>query len=1046
MKIVEKYSQVIISCGFLLLLFGIFLGLRIPNALLPNIDRPQIALATSWPGKTAMEMEQALVAPLEQELSNLGFLEEIQTNISNGFAWTLITFHSNADMEQMYIDVLSRLNQVPNWPSQVSAPRLYNFSNGAGATLASFFLYSNGHATKQELSQAFRDHVQPEFSKIPGVASVVVSGTPMEQRIDIEFDPQGLAQASLTINEVQSRLSDLVDRSGGNLTIGSKEYALNFKGQIPIADFEKLPVATRGPHIIRLGDVASVHNRMASDWNYFALEGNRSFYFYLMPTDDINVLKTIDMIKTLMSELNEGELGRLGMEVAISRDDSKSIRSSLQLVYSSLTLGAFLACIILYWFLRDFRTLALIFTSIPVCIALVILGMYLGGRSMNVISLAGIALSIGLMVDAAIIVIENIQRLRSQGADLLTSIRQGAKEVTGALTSSTISSVIVFLPILAMQSATGQLFKDLAYTISSALIASILFALLLLPALARHLLKSPREINTTGKVQLLNRMLQRWISISLMPIGRASLRNCVLILGLPVAILVTYLSSPSVDVLPDPKQAMISTFINFESPMAVEAVEREIGQVIMDRIEQSKGKFEEQIVTYGTLCYPTMCNLYIYTQGDWDFEAFKEWINKDIVSGLIGTRIHTRQGGLLRFAMPNSRVSQLDIKGAELPVLQAAGRDLLEHLRSEFPDAQIVEGSALSNRGLRIEFEPNQDQLIRMGMTLPEFNRHLMALTDGIYIGNFYTGTNTLPFYLKAKEPANLEQFLNTEIMIVGQGLIPLRQLTSAEFTQAPDNILRVGQEVSTSLSLTPPAGIAMKDFTEQVDQSVLTFLNQSQYSNLHTQFRGSANELKIFLQEFSRILIVALIILAMLMYFALKSMKLALAVLLAIPLSFAGGMLSLRLLNIFVPQNLDVITMIGFVILMGLVVNNSILLVNQFQASRDRGMNQVAAIKNAISLRIRPIMLTSITCIFGNLPLIVSPGGSAAIYRGLATVITGGMLFSALFVLGFMSALLSLTIFDIRLDQKTTEPDGLTTGPEGKNTMRLRRAVNTSL
>ncbi|WP_444901931.1 efflux RND transporter permease subunit [Microbulbifer sp. SSSA007] len=1030
MNIIEKYSPVIISCGLLLICLGVFYGVKIPNTLLPNIDRPQIALATSWPGKTAMEIEQALVAPLEQELSSLGFLEEIQTTISNGFAWTLITFHSNADMEQMYIDVLSRLNQVPNWPSQVSAPRLYNFSNGAGATLASFFLYSTNQATEQELSQAFRDHVQPAFSKIPGVASVTVAGTPIEQRIDIEFDPRGLTQASLTINEVQSRLSDLVDRSGGNLTIGSREYALHFKGQIPIADIEKLPIATRGPHIIRLGDVAKVKNRMASDWNYFALEGNRSFYFYLMPTEDINVLNTIDMIKTLISDLNEGELGRLGMEVAISRDDSKSIRNSLQLVYSSLILGAFLACIILYWFLRDFRTLVLIFTSIPACIALVILGLYLGGRSINVISLAGIALSIGLMVDAAIIVIENIQRLRGQGASLLTSIRQGTKEVTGALTASTISSVIVFLPILAMQSATGQLFTDLAYTISSALIASLLFALLLLPALARHLLKGSPQVNPKGRTQSLNRILQRWTAISVIPIGRVTFRNCVLVLGLPVALLVTYLSSPSVDVLPDPKQAMISTFINFEGPMAVEVVEREVGQVIMDRIEQGKGRFEEQIVTYGTLCYPTMCHLYIYTQGDWDFEAFKKWIDKDIVSGLIGTRIHTQQGGLLRFAMPNSRVSQLDIKGAELPVLQAAGRDLLEHLRSEFPGAQILEGSALSNRGLRIEFEPNQDQLIRMGMTLPEFNRHLMALTDGIYIGNFYTGTNTLPFYFKAKEPANLEQLLNTEIMIAGQGLIPLRQLTSAQITQAPDSILRVGQEVSTSLNLTPPTGVAMKDFTEQVDRSVLAFLNKSQYGDLHTQFRGSANELKLFLQEFFQIFCVALLILALLMYFALKSLKLALAVLFAIPLSFAGGMLSLRLLNLFVMQNLDVITMIGFVILMGLVVNNAILLVNQFQSSINKGMHQFDAIKSAVSLRIRPIMLTTTTCIFGNLPLVLSPGDSAAIYRGLATVITGGMLFSALFVLGFMSAMLSLKVFAAHRINPTSVVRELT--PEG--------------
>ncbi|WP_444890210.1 efflux RND transporter permease subunit [Microbulbifer sp. DLAB2-AA] len=1012
MKSLEKYSSFIISCTFALIVAGIIAGLNLPNALLPTINRPQIALAIPWPGKTAEEIEQILVAPLEQELSSLSYLKEVQTNINSGFAWVTIDFHSEADMEQMYIEVLSRINQVPNWPTQVRTPQVFNFANGAGATLATFFLYSKKSASELELIDAFLNHVKPAISKIPGVSSIEVAATPIAQRVDIEFDPEKMTQNSLSIAGVTAHLNDLVDRSGGNLKIGSKDYALHFKGQIPLDKLSQLPIATRGNQIIRLSDIASVNARPASDWAYFALEGNRSFYFYLLPTENVNALDTIAQLKSTMAELNSGELARLDMELAISRDDSKGIRDSLNLVYGSLLLGSLLACLVLYWFLRNLRTLTLIFLSIPVCISLVVVGMYIGGRSMNVISLAGIALSIGLMVDAAIIVVENIQRLRQQGIGTQESIVQGTREVTGSLASSTISSVIVFLPIIAMQSATGQLFRDLAFTISSALLASLLFALLILPSFARYILGHSKKIKKESSNTRILLALKRWVALSIKATATPRRSITAIILGLPIALIATYVSTPSIDVLPDPKQNMVSVFINFESALATDAIRTDYGERVMNRITNNFKEIEDHVSTYGIICNPSNCNLYMYTQGDWDFESLREWMNEKVLYGLVGTRIHFRHGGLLRFAMPNNRISQLDIKGAELSRLQMAGTELMNHLRAEFPDAQIQEGSALQNRAVRIEFQPRLDQLTYLSITVSELNRQLMALTDGIYIGHFYTGTNTLPFYFKAKDPQNLEALLNTEIWIDGHGLIPVRELASAKITQAPASILRVGQEVSASLNLTPPEGVAMKSFVENVDQSVQSFLAESSYSDLHTQFRGSANELNLFLVEFLKIFLAALAVLALLMYFALRSAKLAAAVLCAIPLSFAGGMLSLQLLNLFTPQSLDVITMIGFVILMGLVVNNAILLVNQFQKSLQAGASQLEAIYAAASLRARPIMLTTITCIFGNLPLVLNPGSSAAIYRGLATVITGGMIFSALFVLAFMSALLSQKLF----------------------------------
>lgn len=1001
----EKYSAVIIGCAAIIVLLGMFAAFKLPNALLPMIARPEIRLETYWPGKTVSEIEQTLIAPLERSLGTLSHLKELSTSVGHGQAFTVMIFHNDADMQQIYIDALSRINQVPNWPEQVAAPKIANYSSGASANFASFFLYSKGVADEAALIQAYRTHVIPLLSKISGIASVKVIGTPIEQRVDIEFDPLLLVQHSLTQTGVLAKLNDLADRSGGRLTMGSSEYGLHFKGQVALEALPQLPIAVNGQHIIRLGDIASVQTRLVTEWRYFALEGKRSLYFQLMPAADVNILQLIDAIKQTVAQLNDGALHELGMALAMSRDDSVAISNALMLVYGSLLLGVLLACVVLYLFLRDRSSVLLIFLGIPLCLSVVLLLMFMGGHSINVISLAGMALSVGLLLDAGIVVVENIQRLRSQGLSAHQSIRQGTREVKGALISSTLSSIIVFLPVLFMRSPESQLFKDLAFTISSALVASVLFALLLLPALARVLLRSRLHDVKPSQHTVSQRQLTSRLTFASRKPGWAKV---VVVLGVPVALLMSWMIMPSLDVLPNPKTNMVGTVIRFDEPLAMDVSRREVGEVVIERIKQQQLTADLPIVTHGMLCYPTYCYLYFYNQGDWDFAAFKQWINEKVTHDLVGTRVFIRQNGLLQASLPDSRLSQLDLKGADLPTLQRVGNRLFEYLQQTFPRAQIQPYAALENRAARIEFEPKQDQLIYLGMSRSQLNRHLQALTDGIYLGNFYTGSQSLPFYFKGAGVQHLDQLLAIEIMVAGHGLMPLRDLTDAKITLAPASLLRIDQQVTVSFGLTPPNDKAMGDFVVEMESAVGRFMADEE-TGLYVHFGGSADNLKIFLQDFSRIFIAALLILGVLMWLSLNSLPLALAVILSMPLAIFGGMLNLQLLAWFVPQNLDVITMIGFVILMGLVINNAILLADHFRRALADGLSQTEAVELAVKTRKRPIYMSTGTTILGMLPLMLSPANSAEMYRGLAAVIVGGMTFSALFSISFMSALLSL-------------------------------------
>ncbi|GAA6151581.1 efflux RND transporter permease subunit [Pseudoteredinibacter isoporae] len=1019
MKQEQRFAPIILVSTLLIILAGIISGVGLPNSLLPDISRPQIELFSRWSGKTASQIEQSLIVPLEQQLAGIAQMSEMRSNIRADTATTVLTFQSDADMKQAYIDVLSASSQVPNWPSQVPKPFIEDYSNGAGATLASFFVYHRDKSVSDPdaLIDAYKFYVEPAFANIPGISGAVV-GTPVDRRVDIEFDPKLLAKYSLTQTEIISRLNNFVDRSGGNLNFGAREYDLQFKGQLSMEELAEVAIAVKDQHIVRVRDIASVHTRLASDWGYFALEGKRSLYFFLQPGKDINVLETIGRIKQTMAELNEGPLQDSGIEIAISRDDSVAISNALLLVYGSLVLGIVLACGILYVFLKNWMSVSLVFLSIPFCLAVVALLMSWGGYSLNVISLAGMALSIGLILDAAIIVVETLNRVQKTDADspsdhseFATEARrtQAMRDVRGALFSSILSSIIVFLPMLFMNSSEGRLFQDLAFTISAALAASALFALLVLPFLYHRFAPSG---SAAGKTPLDEKRSMALTRCLVYPAKDRRMAAVILILAVPVAIVLSLWMRPPVDVLPDPKQNIISGFVRFEDPLSVETIEKEYAKVMVARVEQQLQQRQDLgIRTHGMFCFPDGCQIYFYTDGSMEFSTLKEWLEKTITHDLVGVQVFSVQGGLLRFAMPNSRVTQLDIKGADLAKLQLAGRELLTYLRKQYPDARIEEDTPLDNRATRVEFIPKQDQLIHLGITPAELNRHLLALSGGVYLGDFYTGSNTLPFYFKAQDPAYLDELLDTEIFVIGHGLIPLRQLAEASIQLAPESIFRVNRELATSIAVTPPEGQAMGEFVDALRPSVSAYMSQH-HPGLHLSYRGSADKLAEFLQEFVQIFLSALAILAILMYLSLKSWKLAAAVLLSMPLAIFGGMLNLTLLNLFVPQNLDIITMIGFIILMGLVINNAILLASQFQQGLRQGLTQDAAVFQAIATRQRAIYMSTGTSILGMLPLMISPASSAEIYRGLAAVICGGMIFSALFSISFMAALLSLPVF----------------------------------
>lgn len=1002
----KQYDSVVLLLALLIVLAGFYQMLTLKSALLPSIDKPLILLQTSWQGKGAEEIEQTLIAPLEQQLKSIPNLMQIKSSVSAGGAVTKLYFPFDTDMEKVYLEVLSQVNQVSSWPAQVSPPRVINQSSGANSTLASAMLYTHADIDMAYYSKVMTSIVEPELAKITGVARIDKAFNSTENRIDIEFDPEKLAQYTLSLDQVASALRNLKDQSGSQITLGARDYNLHFKGQLSIDELKNQSISVEQGHVIRLSEIANIRTQPQNKWGFASFQGRRAFYFTFEPAPDIDALATIAEIKQVFESLNSGPLKKHGMEISLSRDDSKSIHAALEQVYSNLLLGVILACALLFFFFRSISAIVLIFLTVPLCLAIVILGMKLGDFSLNVISLAGMALSIGLLLDASIIVIDNIYHHLERGKPLIAAVSDGVKEVRGAIISSTLSSIIVFVPILMMSSPEAQLFIDLAFTISSALAASVLVSLVVLPVVSRKLMADTVAKNCDA----LPSKVIRWFTA---PARNIVFKTALLLFGIPGALLLSYVLAPEFDVLPNPNQNSVNAIVIFNEPLSHQAVQERVSQVVFERIKASKNDPQApEYDIYGMFCNTAMCQLYFYPPESWNFQHFKSWIEEDLLSDLPGTVNYVSQGKLLSFALPDSRVIELHLKGDTLDQLQKAGRDMLDHLTVKFPDAKITEDSPLYNKVSRIEVTPKQQELVHLGLTPAQLNDKLVALTDGLYLGHFYSDGKALPLYLKGKNIESIEQLMNSQLVLPGYGNVQLSQLADISMTLAPSELLRVDGVTTVALEIEPPEGVSIGEFLKEIKQEINSYVAGYQNKNIYFGYMGSADNLQIFLKEFSNLLIISLLTLSVLMWLTLRSWRLAGAVMLSLPLAIFGGMLNLRLIDLFDSQNLDIITMIGFIILLGLVINNAILLATQFQQGLAKGLTQIKAIEAAIIARSRPIYISTGTSILGMLPLMLSPDEVSEIYRGLAAVIVGGMTISALLCLSFMSALLSLPVF----------------------------------
>ncbi|ABV38977.1 acriflavin resistance protein [Shewanella sediminis HAW-EB3] len=1007
----------------LIAIFGALAIAKLPIQLLPDIQRPQISVFNNWRSAAPQEMESNIIEPQENVLRQVPGVVEMTSNISQGFGRVSLTFEVGSNMQEAMINVINALNQTPPRPLDANEPFI-NVGGGRGTpNLASLLIRmapDNPDTDFAKYQKLIDDIVEPRLRQITGVGSVQLqSRRPKE--LHILFDPYRAAALGITLEQLRNTLSRAADISGGTANVGRRQYMVRFIGQYTPENLGNLIVTYNDGRPVYINELADVAVSSAEVQGFTKRNGYPAYYMTIEGTFDANTVTVLNGVNDAIDELNAGALKEAGLVMDLSFDASIHIKRAILLVKGNLAIGVLLALVILFAFLRSFRATLMIASTIPVALLIAFFSLEAMGRTLNVISLAGLAFAVGLVLDAAIIVQENIVRLLQQGSRLRQAIEEGTGQVKGALMASTATTVAIFVPILFMPGVEGQLFSDLALTLSVAVVSSFISAITLIPVFSLLWLKLPGKAAPQMNRPNLWSKLTRLIRTLTGDKKRATIWCALLIIGSGI---MTFALMPRPDFLPQARSDGIFAFFSLPPGSNVQTLEKEVGDVIIERLKPYYDKEKSPYIKgYNFSMYSAFNVLFIYPEDPSQADEMIKLLNDEILIGLPDTQAFTNRGSLLQFGFNGGRAINIDLQGPDMEALMTSAGKGMKLITDALPGAVVRPLPGLSMAQPELQLIPNERRLAQAGVDRTQIANAIRAYTSGLFVGEYFDGNERMDILLKGPKWQVPEQLSATPVYTQAAGIQTIGELAKIKRTVGPTQLQRVNGKRSVSLLIFPPADMSLDEALEIINEKAVPSLKASLPTNSSLKFRGSADKLDQTIKDMGANFLLAVVILFLLMSAMFKSAKDSLLVLLSMPLAICGGVLSLRLLNLFSFQSLDLLTMIGFIILLGLVVNNAILLVDQTRQGTRDGLNIDDAIYQAVATRARPVYMSTLTSIFGMLPLMLVPGVGSEIYRGLAAVIVGGMTFSALFTLILIPSLLRLTHLSARNTQTTHNP-----------------------
>ena len=964
----------------------------------------------------------------------------------------------------------------------------------------------------EDVRKLSEDLIEPQIERVPGVSEADTYGG-QEEELQVVVDPERLAARQLTIADVRSALaSQNQDTSAGDLHEGKRRWVIRTLGQFRDPEHVQNQILkTENGSPVYVKDVADVQMSYKKVDNLSRRYGQTSNGMSVRSASGSNVMEVMVGVKEAAERLNNGLLKRLDLELFQYYDETEYIHSAISLVQQNIFVGGALTIIVLMLFLHLgrmtllaipviagsalasiwispwFFLLTLVLTlgagawfgrgalivglAIPISITGTFLLLGLMGRSLNMVSLAGLAFAVGMLVDNAVVVLENVYRRRQLGEPPFEAAAKGTQEVAGAVVASTLTTIAVFVPVLFVQQTSGQLFRDIALAISCAVGLSLIVSFTMIPTAAARLFggsvpllpsatrrsrKDGERLQTTsngdsirGDVPQQNgngkfkaaRPPSSWIVRGinrfggLFASGIASLNHwmirsrwrCALLVVVMVALTVSisYQLWPKVEYLPEGNQNFV--FCSLSPPPGYNISQlMEMGQQLETELQPYWDIDEEQETS--NLDFPSIKYYFYAVRGTSVFMGcsahdptrVRELIPliKRAGSKFPGTRAIAKQSSLFERGLTSGRNIDVEITGGDLEKLVKVGRRVIREVSRVIPNAQAMPNPSLDLSSPEIHVQPKLVESAEVGISAAELGYAVNAFVDGAYAGDYFVDGDKIDLTIIGENAfsGRTQDLLSIPIATRTGQVVPLSALADVDYNSGPESIRRRERLRAITISVSPPIEMPLEEAMLLIDREIITKLQDEGVLDGETMIAlsGTADKLREAWGALRMNLLLALAITYLLMAALFESWLYPFVIIFSVPLGAVGGILGLWVLNFFVFQSLDVLTMLGFVILIGTVVNNAILIVHQSLHYTRGGMDPRDAIPKSVRTRIRPIFITTTTTVLGLLPLVISPGAGSELYRGLGAVVLGGLLVSTAFTLFVVPA-----VFILMMDLK---------------------------
>jgi multidrug efflux pump subunit AcrB len=1021
----------------LVVLFGIISMQALPYQLSPTVVEPIITVRTTWRGATPYEMEREIIEEQEKTLKGIPGLSEMESEAFNGQGSISLTFKLGTNVDDALLRVSNKLNEVPSYPEGVDKP-IINATGAATSPVIWIILKSNETNPRhiETYRTFFENEIRQHLERVEGVADLFI-GSGVDEEMHIVVRPELLASYGLTVNDViQSVRGANVNVSAGNMGVGRRDFRIRTTGEFNSEeDIANVVLVSTGEKRVTLADVAEIRRGYSKRESTVIHNGKGGIAFGIKPEPGTNILAMTERVEKVVKWLNEEKLAPREISLEWVYDQRRYINGAIDLIKKNILIGGMLALVVLLVFLRSIRSTLVVATSIPISIIGTFIFMNAMGRNLNVVSLAGIAFAVGMLVDNAIVVIENIDRHRQMGKSPFQASYDGTREVWGAIIASTLTTVAVFLPVVFIQEEAGQLFRDIAIAVVGAVSLSLIVSMTVIPMFSFKLFSVATKKKKKG-VGFLARIGNQFTSF-LMGIVSFATRSWATRIGTVGLLIVLALGSvvllmPQTDYLPQGNRNFVLSIL-VPPPGLSQQERQDIGEKLFVMAEPHFKKDHDGFPEILNMFYVGRESLMLFgaMATDWDRAAELLPLFRRMIFSVPGMFGISMQAGIFQSRIGRSRTVDVDISGDDLDRIVKAAGMMFGKAKQTMPDTQVRPVPSIELSYPEVKLVPNRERLKANNMSAADLGITLDVLMDGRIIGDFkQEGKKTIDLVLKTADDSinTPEALYRSMVTTPGGKVVPVSTLAELERTTGMTQIRHLERNRTITLQMTPPLEVPLQTAMEEIEEKIISPVrDMGLLKGLSVRLSGAADKLTETREALKWNFILAAAIAYLLMASLFGNFIYPLIIMLTVPLAGAGGFIGLKLLNLLSskPQPMDILTMLGFVILIGIVVNNAILIVHQaLNNVHYHNMEYREAVLESTRSRLRPIYMSATTSIFGMLPLVLFPGSGSELYRGLGSVILGGIAISTIFTVFVIPSIL---VFVIRMEK----PKILTNSPD---------------